>query len=170
MLVHYLNGLFTCGKANTIESARNMEISCNVFASLGVPLAPEKLIGPAICLVYLGTEIDSVDQIIQLPQEKLLELVRILNFWHQCEKCTKHELLSLIGKLSFAAKLVRPGRISLRHLTDLSTSVTELHHHISLNVAAREDIAWWLDFCQHGMASSSFHSRLWSSLQFTLVL
>ena len=146
MLVHYLDDFFTCGKANTSEFARNMEIICKVFASLGVPLVPKKLIGPITCLVYLGIEIDSVYQVIQLPQEKLLKLMRILTFWHQRKKCTKHELLSLIGKLSFAVKVVRPGRSFLRHLIDLSTSVTELHHHVSLNVAARVDIAWWLDF------------------------
>ena len=80
MLVHHLDYFFTCGKADTSECARNIEIICNVFASLGDPLAPEKLIGPITCLVYLGTEIDSVTQFIQRPQKKFLELVSILNF------------------------------------------------------------------------------------------
>ena len=106
MLVHYINDFFTCGKANTGECARNIEIIYNVFDSLGVPMAPEKLIGPITCLAYLGTEIDSVAQAIQLPPETFLDLVGILNFWHQQKKCTKPELLSLIGKLSFAAKVV----------------------------------------------------------------
>ena len=141
MLVHYLDDFFTCGKVNTSECARDIEIICSVFASLGVPLAPEKLIGTITCLVYLGVEIDSVDQVIQLPQEKLLEPVGILNFWHQRKKSTKHELSSLVGKHSFAAKVVSPARIFLWCFIDLSTSVTELHHHISSNVAARAGIA-----------------------------
>ena len=125
MLVHYLDDFFTCGKANTSECARNIEIICNVFASLGVPLAHDKLIGPITCLVYLGTEIDSVAQVIQLPHQKFQDLVGVLNFLHQRKKCTKRELLSLIGKLSFAAKVIRPGRIFLQRLIDLSTSVSE---------------------------------------------
>ena len=163
MLVHYLDDFFTCGKANTSECARNIEIICNVFASLGVPLTPEKLIGPITCLVYLGIEIDSVAQVIQLPQEKFQDLVGILNFWHQHKKCTKRELLSLIGKLSFAAKVVRPGRIFLRRLIDLSTSVSELHHHISLNGAARADIAWWLDFLPAWNGKSIIPDCEWTS-------
>ena len=62
------------------------------------------------------------------------------------KKCTKHDLLSLIGKLSFAAKIIPPGRTFLRHLIDLSTTVARPSHHISLNNSAQEDIQWWLDF------------------------
>ena len=56
------------------------------------------------------------------------------------------ELLSLIGKLSFAAKVVQPGRIFLHRLTDLSTTVRELHHHILIIGESRRDIEWWLEF------------------------
>ena len=31
-------------------------------------------------------------------------------------------------------------------MIDLSTSITELHHHITVNASAREDITWWLNF------------------------
>ena len=58
------------------------------------------------------------------------------------KKMTKRELLSLIGKLSFAAA----GRIFLRRLTDLSTSARKLHHHIHLRASATADIQWWQDF------------------------
>ena len=56
-------------------------------------------------------------------------------------KCTKHNPLSLIGKLSFAAKkIIPPGHTFLRHLLDLSTTVDRPSHLISLNSSAREDI------------------------------
>ena len=62
-------------------------------------------------------------------------------------KCTKRQLLSLIGKLSFACKVVVPaGRIFLRRLIDLSCSVTRLHHHIRITNEARLDLQWWLNF------------------------
>ena len=87
-----------------------------------------------------------MDQIIRLPEEKFQELLAELKFWQQRKKCTKHDLLSLIGKLSFAAKVVHSGRIFLRCLIDLSTTVNILQHHISLNADAKVDIAWWCDF------------------------
>ena len=48
--------------------------------------------------------------------------------------------------MSFAAKVVKPGRIFLRRLIDLSTTVKKLRHHISLNREALADISWWLSF------------------------
>ena len=54
--------------------------------------------------------------------------------------------MSLIGQLSHAAKVVKPGRTFLRRLIELSTSARELHHHIHLNASARADIAWWWSF------------------------
>eukprot|EP00731_Ephydatia_muelleri_P017502 Em0010g600a len=53
---------------------------------------------------------------------------------------------SLIGKLSFAAKVVPAGRLFLRHLIHLSTSVRWLHHHIHLNPEARADLRCWNSF------------------------
>ena len=125
-----------------------------VFEDLGVPLAMNKLIGPVAIIINLGTEIDSINMVIRLPTVKFSELLSLLSEWYDRKKCTKMELLSLIGKLSFAAKLVQPGRIFLRRLIDLNTTVRELHHHISINREARRDIEWWLEFLPKWNAQS----------------
>ena len=78
--------------------------------------------------------------------DKFNDLMSMLAFWQRRKKCTKGELLSLIGSLSFAAKVVKPGRMFLRRLIDLSTSVSSLNHHITLISEGRADIAWWLEF------------------------
>ena len=97
-----------------------MQIIKKVFDQLGVPLALDKFIGPTTCLIYLGIEIDTVKQEIRLPKDKFDDLMSILTSCTHTQKVTKRKLLSLIGKLSFAAKVVRPGRIFLRCLIDLS--------------------------------------------------
>ena len=43
---------------------------------------------------------------IRLPSEKFDELISKLSFWRNRKSCTKRELLSCIGKLSFTAKLL----------------------------------------------------------------
>ena len=105
-LIHYLDDFFTCGRPNSNECASNIETIRRVFDNLGVPLAFEKLIGPVTCIVYLGIEIASIEQIVTLPADKLSELMSMLDFWCNRRKCMKGELLSLIGKLCFAAKVV----------------------------------------------------------------
>ena len=123
----------------------------------------DKLIGPVTVIIYLGIEIDSDDMVIRLPAEKLSELLDLLNIWHDRKKCTKRELLSLIGKLSFAAKVVQPGRIFLRRLIDLSTTVHELHHHISITRESRRDIEWWLEFLPTWNAQSAIPELGWTA-------
>ena len=58
----------------------------------------------------------------------------------------KRELLSLIGTLSHACKVVRSGRAFLRRLITLSTAVKRLDHFIRLSKCARSDIEWWYTY------------------------
>ena len=60
------------------------------------------------------------------------------------KKCLKRELLSLIGKLNFACRILPAGRIFLRRLIDLSTQARLAHHDVTMNCDARRDISWWL--------------------------
>ena len=143
---HYLDDYFLAAPANLSVCKDHMRTTCEVFARLGIPLAPEKMEGPTTRLTFLGIEIDSETMSLRLPQEKLVELLGIIDSWAQRKKCQKRELLSLIGKLSFASKVVPSGRIFLRRLIDLSTTVKRLSHHIPINKEAREDIRWWAEF------------------------
>lgn len=98
-------------------------------------------------ITFLGIILDTAKMELRLPKDKLEALMALLGNWDVKKRTTtKRELLSLIGKLSFAAKVVPPGRIFLRRLIDLSTSVKKLHHHVTLTASARADIRWWKDF------------------------
>ena len=81
-----------------------------------------------------------------LPEDKISELDSQLRLFQIKKTITKRELLSLIGKLSFASKIVPPDRTFLCRLIDLSTFVNMLSHHVTLNNNVKEDIKWWLDF------------------------
>ena len=97
----------------------------------------------------------------RLPGDRKQALLSELQTFQGIKKCTKRQLLSLIGRLSFACKVVPAGRIFLRRLIDLSTTVKNLHHHIRLTVQAREDIAWWLDFLPQWSGSSKLLEPTW---------
>ena len=144
-LIHYLDDFFI---ANLDEHSchSDMQKAVQAFSLLGIPVALDKLIGPLQCITYLGIEIDAAAGIVRLPLRKLEELHSLLAVWLQRSKCKKRHLLSLIGKLSFAAKVVKPGRLFLRRLIDLSTTVSRVNHHIHLNREAKADIRWWHDF------------------------
>ena len=85
-------------------------------------------------------------QVIRLPDKKLNSLKEVLEAWLSRDSCSKRQLLSLIGSLSFAAKVVKPGRMFLRRLINLSTKVSQLHQVVHLDSEAEVDIQWWAQF------------------------
>ena len=140
---HYLDDYFLAGHAGSDECSQALDKSISLFRRLGIPLAPNKIVGPCKVVVYLGIEIDSEAMELRLPQEKLDPLLHLIRTFEGRKKCTKKELLSLIGKLSFASKVIPSGRTFIRRLIDLSTTVNKLSRRISLNSEAREDLRWW---------------------------
>lgn len=79
---------------------------------------------------------------ISLPLEKLNRLRDMIREWESKRSCTKRELLSLIGYLQHACRVIRPGRSFLRRMIDLSTRVRSLHHRVRLNAGFRSDLKW----------------------------
>jgi hypothetical protein len=145
-LTHYLDDFLLASRGTLAEAHNELRTAINTFKLLNVPLAADKTVSPTTTLTYLGIEIDTVAMQIRLPAEKFNALMQTLPTWRNRKKTTKRELLSLIGTLSFATKIVRPGRTFLRRLIDLSTRVTKLHHHIDITAEARKDIEWWIAF------------------------
>eukprot|EP00731_Ephydatia_muelleri_P003217 Em0001g3217a len=85
--------------------------------------------------------------------------------WSSPGESKKCELLSLIGKLSFATKIVPAGRLFLRRLIDLSTTMSRLHHHIWINTEARADLAWWARFLPSWNGIAMFLDPGWISVE-----
>ena len=145
-LMHYLDDYFTVGPSNSKICANNVNIIIHMASHLGIPMATEKLEGPTTSLVFLGILIDTTRMETALPDDKLKELLAELQSWSSRKKCLKRKLLSLIGKLNFACRVIPAGCIFLCRLIDLSTTARLPHHHISMNLEARRDIAWWQRF------------------------
>ena len=144
--MHYLDDYFTVGPANASVCAHNVKTILHVASKVGIPFVPNKIEGPNTRLVGLGILIDTNYMDTSLPDDKLHELISELQSWSARNKCLKKELLSLIGKLNFACRIIPVSRIFLRRLIDLSTSARLPHHHVTMNREARRDIAWWLRF------------------------
>ena len=145
LTIHYSDDyFFVTLHPNSAQS--NFEVAIQAFRDLGLPVAIEKTVPPTTCLPFLGIEIDSQEMTMKVPADKKREIFNLLKIWNGRRKCTKTELLSFTGKLSHICKVVRPGRIFLRRLFDLSKTVTSGHHHIYLNSNSRGDIQWWVDF------------------------
>ena len=108
-LIHYLDDYFIASPPGDPTCAGHLQDFLGVAAQLGVQVAMVKVEGPTTVLTFLGLQLDSSQQEIRLPPDKLEKLLREVDRWSSRRSTTKWELLSLIRKLSFAAWVVPAG-------------------------------------------------------------
>ena len=73
-LLHYLDDFITTGPPQSSQCAHNLTMATLVCQRLGLPLHPNKCIGPTTSLTVLGIELDSIQQAARLPEDKLTAL------------------------------------------------------------------------------------------------
>ena len=154
LVIHYSDDYLLISPAIFALASKQKDTLLATFQYLNIPVADDKLIGPATSLPYLGIQIDTVAMEVAVPAPKLEATLALLPKWRGRRTATKQELLSLIGKLHHISLVVRPGRLFLRRLIDLSTTVKKLRHHVNLNTEAQKDIQWWLDWLPTWNSSS----------------
>lgn len=128
----------------------------NIFKELGIPLSSKKTEGPCNEIEYLGLYLDSAKMETRLPREKLTRITELLETFQYKKSCTKRELLSLLGHLNFACRVILPGRSFISHLIALSTTVEPLHYHIKIDRMCRADLSMWLKFLRSWNGVSFF--------------
>lgn len=165
-LFHYLDDFFFAGRPETQECLQALN---NMFILVQAPLKPEKVLGPATLMVILGIELDTVKMQARLPKEKLDSLLEELqNFstlYSTNRTCTKRQLLSLIGKLAFACKVIPAGRIFLRRLLDTAHSKEGLNDPILISDEALQAVLWWQRFATPWNGTAFFLDPTWTPAQ-----
>ncbi len=147
--LHYLDDFVTMGAAGSQECKQNLELMLRTAKLLGLPIATHKVEGPTTVLEFLGIEFDTVNMVMRLPARKLEHLKQLVKQWVEKEEpVTKRELLSLIGELAHASKVVSPGRTFLRRMIDTAHSGLHLDRPIRLDKEFYSDLWWWHTFME----------------------
>ncbi len=139
-LLHYLGDFLFIGTPGSRQCSEALDTAIFTCGELGVPLATDKLEGPTTTLTFLGIELDTEKIQLRLLLARLQALKTMIVSWQKRKACSKRDLLSLIGHLQHACKVVKPGRTFLRRMIDLSTTAAKLHRHIRLNLGFRSDL------------------------------
>ncbi len=140
--IFYLDDCLTSG-ANYNNCKNSIDIYNQTAVDAGFDIQAEKVTDPSHEVEFLGIVINTVNKTLSISDRRVQDTLAELANWHDKKVCTKRQLLSLIGKLSFAARVVRAGRTFLRRLIELSKKVKYLHYKIKINKCARADIQWW---------------------------
>ena len=122
----------------------------------------DKSVGPTTNLTFLGLGIDSVKQVIFIPEDKSLELKEKLKHLQSRSKVTLAELQSLCGSLNFFAKAIPGSRAFIRRFYNASRGIKKSHHFIRVTQNLKADAMIWLEFLDHFNGFTPFPSLVWS--------
>ena len=117
-------------------------------------------IGPVTVLEYLGVYLDSVDMKAYLPIEKISRIITMIDAFRHRRRITKRELLSLLGHMNFASRVIRPDRSFVSYLLSLAASVSGLHYHVYLIKPACGICQCGMISCRSGMECHSFMMKM----------
>ena len=154
-IIHLLDDFLTVEPASD-EGDRTMALLTMLFKKLGIPLSTKKSIGPATELEYLGIILDSVNMLARLPQEKVHRLKIMLEEFSKISSCKKVKLLSLLGHMSFASKVIVPGRSFMSYLLKLTKGIQNNNDFVHFNEDCRRDMKMWMNFLQNWNGVSFF--------------
>ena len=168
-LLHYLNDYFMAGPAGTGDCQHNINTMVQVCRDLGFTVNPAEVTVPSSVTNFLGIDIDSHKGVTCIDPDHLQAIMWKLSGFSHAKSATKHEILSLIGKLHFACRVCPPGRAFLCHMIETSKKACFLHHRIKLNAKFQGDVEWWLTYLPtwNGV-SFLYETELTSSLDIEL--
>ncbi|KAK1176000.1 hypothetical protein AOXY_G771, partial [Acipenser oxyrinchus oxyrinchus] len=95
--------------------AQNLTILKSLFSNLCIPLASEKTLGPLTSIEFLGFTLDSQSFSALLPCD-CMSLVSIISTFLSGPPPAKHSLLSLLGHLNYAMRIIPQGRDFISYL------------------------------------------------------
>ena len=121
------------------------EFLTELLKTIRVDAAPDKTNPPTTRIDFLGTIFDSQSMTIEVPEQKMVEIRLELQKWKTKKATTRKETESLIGKLQFAARCVRAGRVFISRLINWLRGMERTKKY-QITQEAHKDIAWWDKF------------------------
>ena len=156
LLVNYLDDFLF---AALIKLLCNGQVNTflQVCEMINFPVSLEKTFWGNTRMTFLGMLIDTVNQCVCIPVDKIQKAWQLINevLNKKSKKVTLNQLQKICGFLNFLGKCVIPGRAFTRRLyVYTSNTLLKPHHHIRVNAEMRSDLTMWITFLEHPAAFS----------------
>ena len=150
-LVNYLDDYLF---AALLRSCCNWQVQTflDVCKMIVFPVSLEKTFWGTTKLTFLGLLLDTENQCVCIPIDKIKKAVDMINTVLNKEsgKLTLNQLQKICGFLNFLGRCVIPGRAFTRRLYQYtSNDKLKPHHHIRISSEMRADLNMWLTFLEH---------------------
>ena len=149
-LVNYLDDFFYAALLLLLCNNQVKEFLA-VCQQICFPVSLEKTFWGTTKLVFLGLLIDTINQCVWIPIEKISRAINLIEsiLTKTSRKVTLNQLQKVCGFLNFLGRCVVPGRAFTRRLyVYTSNDKLKPHHHIKVNEEMRQDLSMWLNFLQ----------------------
>ena len=156
---HYLDDFFGGHKAGSVMSIKQYNSVIYWFRVLGIPTKPSKCSPPSTVQKILGFTYNTITQKVYIPNDKVVRITGEIDCALSKRYVTRLQVLSLVGKLRWAAVCVFGGSAFVRRLEKEAYSVRSDSHHLKVN-RFREDLIWWKLQIQRGGNGISFDHLL----------
>ncbi len=129
--------------ANSYSEMLNMMATAStIFASFGLVVNADKTEGPSQRITFLGIVLDSLRQTLECTTARIAEISALCDDMVPRRRTSLRHIQHLLGKFSFAARVLPGARPFLRRLID-SMKTGGLPHHIHITSAFRADLLFW---------------------------
>ena len=141
--INYLDDLGGVQEEETADMA--FDTLRRLLVQFGLTEAISKSCAPNYVMVFLGVEVNSVLLTLRIPEDKMQEILTILENWSNKQICSLKELQSLVGLLNFASRCIKSGRIYLARILNFLHDMPPTGRHI-VPRETQLDIKWWKEF------------------------
>jgi len=159
-MVNYLDDF--CGVEKINKSAPAFDYLQKLLVELGVEEARKKASPPATRMAFLGIWFDTEKMTMEVTPERLIEIKELTQHWLKKRKATLKEVQSIIGKLNFVAKCVKPSRIFISRMLNFLRSMNKKGK-TSLTTDFKGDVEWWNKYLQHFNGIRLISAEKWTA-------
>jgi hypothetical protein len=120
-----------------------------VLHSLGFILNNSKIVPPTSVAVCLGINFNINIGVLQIPYQKLQEVLSLCTFYLSKSKITKTNLQALIGSLLFLHKAIKPARLFVNRILALFQDMGDASQAV-IDEGTHQDLRWFIA-CAHAV-------------------
>ena len=132
-----------------------------VCEDIGVPIAPEKTMGPEQTLPFVGIQLDTNKMSASLPTDKVEKFQQVIDQFISSKSVTLKQTQSLSGMLNFACGVIAPARAFSRRLYDLGIGLAKPYHKVRVNNQVKKDLTVWKHFLEHYNGTTLLLDYVW---------
>lgn len=141
--VVYLDDLLIICKKNQDPAKQFSEVLAMV-RRLGLPVAWEKVVGPARTVRFLGIIIDTDNREIRMPQDKIEKFLTLIEDVYNKRSISKRTMQSVLGHVNHIGKGVPSARLFINRM--LASLRGAQGRYITVDAELRKDLEWFRKF------------------------